>query len=102
MMSTMMPVQTSAVAVSPACLPEYHSTATPASTPFVGGCWLASTPGARIARSSEPAGPSTRLYSSYGDVLEAYAEIISGFEAAAKEALFADTADQVFRLEGAK
>ena len=46
--------------------------------------------------------PVDRLYSSYGDVIEAYAEIASGFESAEKEALFADTADRVFRLVDAE
>jgi predicted TIM-barrel fold metal-dependent hydrolase len=35
-------------------------------------------------------------------VIEAYAEIASGFESAEKEALFADTADRVFRLVDAE
>jgi predicted TIM-barrel fold metal-dependent hydrolase len=46
--------------------------------------------------------PVDRLYSSYGDVVEAYAEIISAFEPAEKEALFAGTADRVFKLESAE
>src|SRR5712691_6989835 len=53
MISTMMPAQTRAVAVSPVCLCEYHSTATPASaaatpdtrtlTPRVDQAWCSAT-----------------------------------------------------------
>jgi len=42
--------------------------------------------------------PVDRLYSSYGDVLDAYEEIISGFSAAEQEALFSTNAERVFRI----
>lgn len=42
--------------------------------------------------------PVDRLYSSYGDVLDAYDEITTGFSEAEREALFAGTAERVFQL----
>lgn len=42
--------------------------------------------------------PVDRLYSSYGDVLDAYAEIISGFPADEQRALFSENANRIFRL----
>jgi predicted TIM-barrel fold metal-dependent hydrolase len=45
--------------------------------------------------------PVDRLYSSYGDVVDAYAQIISGFPAAEQRAMFAGNAERIFRLEDA-
>jgi len=42
--------------------------------------------------------PVDRLYSSYGDVVDAYAEIISGYSEAEQEALFFGNAERVFRI----
>jgi predicted TIM-barrel fold metal-dependent hydrolase len=42
--------------------------------------------------------PLDRLYSSDGDVVEAYSEIISDFTAAEQRALFNGNADRIFRL----
>lgn len=42
--------------------------------------------------------PVDRLYSSYGDVVDAYAEIISGFTEAERRALFSGSAERIFRL----
>ena len=42
--------------------------------------------------------PVDRLYSSYGDVLDAYAEIVSDFSADEQRALFSDNANRIFRL----
>jgi predicted TIM-barrel fold metal-dependent hydrolase len=42
--------------------------------------------------------PVDRLYSSYGDVLNAYEEIIGGFSEAEQEALFSKNAERVFRI----
>jgi predicted TIM-barrel fold metal-dependent hydrolase len=42
--------------------------------------------------------PVDRLFSSYGDVLDAYYELVSGFTADEQEALFHGTADRVFGL----
>jgi predicted TIM-barrel fold metal-dependent hydrolase len=42
--------------------------------------------------------PVDRLYSSYGDVLDAYAELISGLPEAQQTALFSGNANRVFRL----
>ena len=42
--------------------------------------------------------PVDRLYSSYGDVLDAYWEIIGDFTAAEQEALFNGTANRVFGI----
>ena len=42
--------------------------------------------------------PVDRLYSSYGDVVDAYAEIISGCSEAEQEALFFGNAERVFRI----
>jgi len=44
--------------------------------------------------------PVDRLYSSYGDVVDAYAEIISEFSESEQRALFTANANRVFRLEG--
>jgi predicted TIM-barrel fold metal-dependent hydrolase len=44
--------------------------------------------------------PVDRLFSSYGDVLDAYVEIISGFSEREQRALFSGTANRVFRLDG--
>src|SRR5262249_24412085 len=42
--------------------------------------------------------PVDRLYSSYGDVVDAYAEIISGYSEAEQESLFFGNAERVFRI----
>jgi len=42
--------------------------------------------------------PVDRLYSSYPDVLDAYAEIIKGFSRAEQEALFFANAERIFRI----
>jgi predicted TIM-barrel fold metal-dependent hydrolase len=42
--------------------------------------------------------PVDRLYSSYGDVIDAYAEIISSFTDADQTALFSGNAERVFRI----
>jgi predicted TIM-barrel fold metal-dependent hydrolase len=42
--------------------------------------------------------PVDRLYSSYGDVLDAYAEIIGDFTEDEQRALFSENANRVFRL----
>ena len=42
--------------------------------------------------------PVDRLYSSYGDVVEAYAEIVADFTPAEQEALFSANAERVFRI----
>lgn len=42
--------------------------------------------------------PVDRLYSSYGDLLEAYDELTADLDAAAREALFAGNAERIFRL----
>ena len=42
--------------------------------------------------------PVDRLFSSYGDVVAAYAEIIAGFSRAEQESLFHGTAERVFGL----
>ena len=41
-----------------------------------------------------------RIYSSYGDVLDAYAEIISDFTAEEQTAMFSGNAERIFRLDG--
>jgi len=42
--------------------------------------------------------PVDRLYSSYGDVVDAYAQIISGFSPQEQEDLFSKNAERVFRI----
>ena len=42
--------------------------------------------------------PVDRLYSSYGDVLDAYAEIIGDLSEAEQRALFSENARRVFRV----
>jgi predicted TIM-barrel fold metal-dependent hydrolase len=42
--------------------------------------------------------PVDRLYSSYGDVVDAYAEIVSGYAPGEQEALFSKNAERVFRI----
>jgi predicted TIM-barrel fold metal-dependent hydrolase len=42
--------------------------------------------------------PVDRLYSSYGDVLDAYEEIIADFSPAEQEALFSKNAERIFRI----
>jgi predicted TIM-barrel fold metal-dependent hydrolase len=42
--------------------------------------------------------PVDRLYSSYGDVLDAYAQIISGFSRDEQVALFSGNAERIFRI----
>ena len=42
--------------------------------------------------------PVDRLYSSYPDVLDAYAQIISGFSRSEQEALFFANAERIFRI----
>ena len=43
--------------------------------------------------------PVDRLFSSYGDVLEAYAELIADFTGAEQRALFNGNARRVFKLD---
>lgn len=43
--------------------------------------------------------PVDRLYSSYGDVLNAYEELISDYSDAEQRALFSENATRIFRLE---
>jgi predicted TIM-barrel fold metal-dependent hydrolase len=40
-----------------------------------------------------------KLFSTYGDVIDAYAEVISGFSEAEQQALFTGNAKRVFRLD---
>jgi predicted TIM-barrel fold metal-dependent hydrolase len=42
--------------------------------------------------------PVDRLFSSYGDVVDAYAEIIAGYSEAEQEALFSKNAERIFRI----
>ncbi len=42
--------------------------------------------------------PVDRLYSSYPDVVDAYAQIISGFTRSEQEALFFANAERIFRI----
>jgi predicted TIM-barrel fold metal-dependent hydrolase len=42
--------------------------------------------------------PVDRIFSSYGDVLDAYAEIVSDFSETEQQALFSGNANRVFRL----
>jgi predicted TIM-barrel fold metal-dependent hydrolase len=42
--------------------------------------------------------PVDRLYSSYGDVLDAYAEIVSGFSEGEQRALFTENARRIFKV----
>jgi predicted TIM-barrel fold metal-dependent hydrolase len=42
--------------------------------------------------------PVDRLYSSYGDVVDAYAEIVADFTPAEQEALFSANAERIFRI----
>jgi len=42
--------------------------------------------------------PVDRLYSSYGDVVDAYAEIVSSYSRGEQEALFSKNAERVFRI----
>ena len=42
--------------------------------------------------------PVDRLYSSYGDVLDAYEEIIKGFSRDEQVALFSGNAERIFRV----
>jgi predicted TIM-barrel fold metal-dependent hydrolase len=44
--------------------------------------------------------PVDRLFSSYGDVVEAYAELVSEHTAEERLDLFSGTANRVFRLDG--
>jgi predicted TIM-barrel fold metal-dependent hydrolase len=43
--------------------------------------------------------PVDRLFSSYGDVVGAYAEIVSGFSEDEQRALFSGNANRIFRLD---
>jgi predicted TIM-barrel fold metal-dependent hydrolase len=43
--------------------------------------------------------PVDRLFSSYGDVLDAYEQIIAGFSEDEQRALFSGTANRIFRLD---
>jgi predicted TIM-barrel fold metal-dependent hydrolase len=45
--------------------------------------------------------PVDRLFSSYGDVVDAYADIVSDFAESEQRALFSENANRVFRLEEA-
>lgn len=42
--------------------------------------------------------PVDRMYSSYGDVLDAYAEIIADLSASEQQALFTENAKRIFRV----
>ena len=42
--------------------------------------------------------PVDRLFSSYPDVLNAYAEIIAGFPPDEREAMFSGNAERIFRI----
>lgn len=42
--------------------------------------------------------PVDRLYSSYGDVVDVYAEIIADFSPTVQEALFSKNAERIFRI----
>ena len=42
--------------------------------------------------------PVDRMFSSYPDVIDAYAEIIAGFSAAEQRAMFAGNAERLFRI----
>lgn len=42
--------------------------------------------------------PVDRLYSSYGDVVDAYSEIISAYSTSEQEALFSGNAERIFRI----
>ena len=42
--------------------------------------------------------PVDRMFSSYPDVINAYAEIISGFAAAEQMAMFSGNAERLFRI----
>ena len=42
--------------------------------------------------------PVDRLYSSYGDVLDAFEEIIKGFSPDERVALFSGNAERIFRI----
>jgi predicted TIM-barrel fold metal-dependent hydrolase len=42
--------------------------------------------------------PVDRLYSSYGDVIDAFDEMVSGFTGAERRALFHENAERIFRL----
>jgi predicted TIM-barrel fold metal-dependent hydrolase len=43
--------------------------------------------------------PVDRLFSSYGDVLDAYEQIIAGFNEDEQRALFSGNAKRIFRLD---
>jgi predicted TIM-barrel fold metal-dependent hydrolase len=42
--------------------------------------------------------PVDRLYSSYGDVLDAYEQILADFSEREREALFSKNAERIFRV----
>jgi predicted TIM-barrel fold metal-dependent hydrolase len=42
--------------------------------------------------------PVDRLFSSYGDVLDAYAELVSNLSETEQRALFHENADRIFKL----
>jgi predicted TIM-barrel fold metal-dependent hydrolase len=42
--------------------------------------------------------PVDRMYSSYGDVVDAYAELIADFTQAEQQALFSENAERIFRI----
>jgi predicted TIM-barrel fold metal-dependent hydrolase len=42
--------------------------------------------------------PVDRLYSSFGDVLDAYEQILDGFPQGEREALFSKNAERIFRV----
>ena len=42
--------------------------------------------------------PVDRLYSSYGDVVDAYRELVAGFSSSEQRALLSENANRVFRL----
>jgi predicted TIM-barrel fold metal-dependent hydrolase len=42
--------------------------------------------------------PVDRLYSSYGDVVDAYAELVAGYSEPEQTALFSGNAERIFRI----
>ncbi|SFP33592.1 MULTISPECIES: amidohydrolase family protein [Actinomadura] len=72
-----------------------HRWTTAGLRPWVLECIDAFGPGRAFFGSNWPV---DRLYSSYGDVVDAYAEIISGFTEAERRALFSGSAERIFRL----
>ena len=63
--------------------------------PWVLGCIEAFTP-ARVVFGTN--WPVDRMYSSYPDLIDAYAEIIGGFSEAEQRAMFSGNAEKLFRI----